>query len=166
MDELTDWIECANKAAIIIARKFGIETNKVDMQSALMAALKVERSTDLLSRSWSIDMMLDLTKHIDLKAWSEYEEVVLRESVLPRNVPGRLDEETIKVKREIWRIHLYDPDPFPFLPHAHNTQTGLKLDLRNGNLYRKRQCVGQLSRRGLERLRGAITRIDLPPLDT
>lgn len=162
--DLTNWIECAKKAATIIANKFGIEVEKIDMQSALMAVLKVEHSTDLLSHDWSVDKMLDLTQGIDFKSWSEYENVVLRETVLPSTVPGRLDEETIKVKGEIWRIHLYDPDPFPFLPHAHNVQSGLRLDLRNGNLYRKHELVGRLPQRDLERLRGMVRRIDLPPV--
>ncbi len=35
----------------------------------------------------------------------------------------------------MWRIHKNDPDPFPSDPHAHNVESGLKLDLSNGRLW-------------------------------
>jgi hypothetical protein len=165
MDELSNWIECSREVTKIIADRSGIDVNDVDIQTALLIVLKLERPTDLLSESWSVKKMLELTKGIDFKAWSEYEQVVLFESILPPSVPGRLDEQTVRVKGEIWRIHKYDPDDFPSVPHAVNMATGLKLDLRNGELSRKRQLVDRLNRRDLERLRSRVNRIKLPPLE-
>jgi hypothetical protein len=165
MDELSNWIECSREAAKIIAHRSSIDLGKVDIQAALMTVLNLERPTDLLSEYWSVKKMLALTEGIDFKAWSEHEQVVLYESILPPSVSGRLDEQTIRVKGELWRIHKYDPDDFPSVPHAVNMATGLKLDLRNGKLYRKRQLLDRLNRRDLERLRSRVRLIELPPLE-
>ena len=36
-----------------------------------------------------------------------------------------------------------DSDPFPSNPHAHNCESGLKLDLSNGNLYFSAESTGK-----------------------
>jgi hypothetical protein len=42
----------------------------------------------------------------------------------------------------IWRILVNDADPFPSNPHAHNLESGLKLDLGDGRLYFARKDTG------------------------
>jgi len=56
-------------------------------------------------------------------------------SPIPDGCRRRLDEVTIKRDGCVWRINKNDADPFPSNPHAHNVESGLKLDLSNGNLY-------------------------------
>jgi hypothetical protein len=59
---------------------------------------------------------------------------------------------------EIWDIHLNDADPFPSNPHAHNVQTRVKLDLSNGDLYRKkRKLEERVRKKDLETLRSLAT---------
>jgi hypothetical protein len=58
---------------------------------------------------------------------------------IPDGTMRRLDEVTIKRDGCIWRIHRNDADPFPSNPHAHNVESGLKLDLSTGALYFRRQ---------------------------
>lgn len=41
----------------------------------------------------------------------------------------------VKASGDVWVIHRYDPDPFPSRPHAHNHQTGEKLDLGTGEIF-------------------------------
>jgi len=43
--------------------------------------------------------------------------------------PSTLNRVDVKCKGNIWRIHLYDKDNFPSDFHAHNIDTGEKLDL-------------------------------------
>jgi hypothetical protein len=62
-------------------------------------------------------------------------EVELEYSPIPDGCPRRLDEVTIKGDGQVWRIHKSDVDPFPSDPHAHNPESGLKLDLSNGDLF-------------------------------
>lgn len=88
-------------------------------------------------------------------------------SPIPDKVVRRLDEVTIKRDGCVWRIHNNDADPFPSNPHAHNIESGLKLDLSTGALYFRRQPSGKsIARKHLDFIRGqAMAKgITLPPL--
>lgn len=65
------------------------------------------------------------------------------ESPIPEGCFRGLDEVTVKRDGCIWRINKNDADPFPSNPHAHNTESRLKMDLSNGNLYLRRDFVGK-----------------------
>lgn len=163
-ERLSNWIAVSRDARKTIAQKFKIPEEKIDLQTAVIVVLKLGRESDLLDIDWTEEHLVNLVSNIDFKAWSEYEEVVLHESILPDGVPKPLNEETVKAQSEIWRIHRYDPDPFPFLPHAHNIQTGYKLDLRDGKLYEKKNFKGKIRRKDLIELRSRIKRIELPDM--
>lgn len=109
-------------------------------------------------------MLLETVKAVDFRALSDFEVVHLESSILPDDCPGRLDEETLKAIGEIWRIHMNDIDDFPSRPHAHNLETGFKLDLSNGKVYDKRRFVEQIKRKKLLILRNAVKRTRLQPL--
>ncbi len=55
----------------------------------------------------------------------------------------------IKSKGLIWIIHKYDADPFPSNPHAHLIDSGIKLDLSNGNCYSKKDLLYTLKQKDL-----------------
>lgn len=79
----------------------------------------------------------------------------------------KLEEATFKSDGSIWRIHRNDADPFPSNPHAHNLETGLKLDLRNGLLYLgSKPAGGMFKRKHLLTLRRLAEEkgFSLPPL--
>jgi len=59
--------------------------------------------------------------------------------IYPKGIPANLYEKQVKVKGQKWELHKHDDDPFPSDPHAHNYETGLKLDLSNGKLYKKKE---------------------------
>lgn len=90
--------------------------------------------------------------------------ITLDESVIPLGVPKQLYEQTIRSNGEVWRIHKNDHDPFPSNPHAVNIETGLKLDLSNGNLYKKTTRIDQISKKDLIRIRNKASGIPLPVL--
>ena len=93
------------------------------------------------------------------------DEVELDHSPIPSGCLRRLDEITIKKDGQIWRIHKNDDDPFPSNPHAHNLESGLKLDLSTGKLYYKRGDMSKtISRKDLLAIRSKITKIQLPPI--
>lgn len=93
------------------------------------------------------------------------DEVELDHSPIPSGCIRRLDEITIKKDGQIWRIHKNDNDPFPSNPHAHNVESGLKLDLSNGKLYYKNSNTGtSISKKDLVAIRNKMTKIQPPPI--
>lgn len=72
----------------------------------------------------------------------------------------------IKSKGSIWHIHKYDLDPFPSNPHAHHLESRLKLNLKNGECYRKRKLVHKIKKKELLIIREkAGQHFDLPELE-
>lgn len=79
----------------------------------------------------------------------------------PKQRPIRKDFDNINIKErrkekgEIWEIHKNDKDPFPSNPHAHNIETGEKLDLNNGNIYDSRtgNVIRKMKNKDLESLK-------------
>ena len=64
-------------------------------------------------------------------------------------------------------MHKNDKDRFPSNPHAHQLEDNLKLDLSNGKLFRKRNCVKQLKKKDLLILRELAHKVfegELPAL--
>lgn len=92
--------------------------------------------------------------------------VELSESIIPNGVERALYEQQVKHKGEVWVIHKNDADPHPSIPHAHNYDANLKLHLGNGDLYKKRNIVGNIGKKALMALREKIVGIDLPALAT
>jgi len=71
----------------------------------------------------------------------------------------------IKSKGLIWVIHKYDADPFPSNPHAHQMDSGLKLDLSNGKCYKKNKLVSTIKKKDLLFIRQqAEKNFDLPKI--
>lgn len=91
--------------------------------------------------------------------------IELDHSPIPDGCLRCLEEVQVKRDGEVWRIYKNDHDPFPSNPHAHNIESGLKLDLSNGELYYKRKNTGKkISKKNLSFIRGKITDIPLPLL--
>jgi hypothetical protein len=67
----------------------------------------------------------------------------------------------------IWRIRKNDEEPFPSNPHAHNLESGLRMDLSSGTLFFEESNTGKrVSKMHLEfiRQRAEMLKIPLPPL--
>jgi hypothetical protein len=73
----------------------------------------------------------------------------------------------VKSKGMIWVIHLYDKDPFPSKPHAHNISNNLKLHLGTGDIYRKSKIEGSINKNELKNIRDlfALKGIKMPKLN-
>jgi len=70
-----------------------------------------------------------------------------------------LKKATVRDDGNLWIIHQNDADPKPSNPHAHNYEDNLKLDLYNGNLFRKTKLVGKLKAKELAALVEKIKRL-------
>lgn len=162
--QIQSFIEASAKAAQRINSKRSVPIT-IDVQSALMRILNLEDPAELLARHLGDDSMVELLMSIDLEALQAVEVVTLHESILPDGVARRLDEQIVKVKGERWEIHKFDADPFPSNPHAHNLDSGLKLHLGTGELFRKRACVGRITVKRLLQLREKVNAVALPPFE-
>jgi len=80
-------------------------------------------------------------------------QLIGEDCVFPDGLARSVNEKEVKVKGQNWSIHKNDADPFPSDPHAHDYETGLKLDLTNGNLYRKRAFVESIPKKKLMAIR-------------
>ena len=160
---LDSWLSASAVVRSTLARKYELRAECIDVQKPVCLALGIDNPLDLLRREWSSDQILDLVAGIDFAAWADFEEIAVADSFLVASI-RRIDEETIKFESEKWRIHKYDTDPFPFLPHAHNLSVNVKMDLRNGDQYQTKRYVGSLPRKRLIEFRGRVKRIALPEL--
>jgi len=94
-------------------------------------------------------------------------EIEFPESPIPDGCFRRLDEVIIKRDGCVWRIHKNDADPKPSNPQAHNLESGLVLDLCNGDLYFGSKPTGKkISRKNLEFIRAESEKkgVTPPPL--
>ncbi len=137
MDKLYLYIKESQEAFSYLTRQFNLEWNELDFQIELSKTLGIEESDHgkLLDKQLLSNEMIAKLSKINFSKYREIRQIIFNTSILPKGIIGRLDEQRIKVKGEIWQINIYDPDPFPSNPHAHNLQTGHKLHLGDGSLY-------------------------------
>ncbi len=144
-------------------------TFKVEVGDVLEALLLTIPDLQHVEHSFAVwDYPLTMNELLD--------HIALAESLLPRievllerplEFKGRIETKIqVKSKGLVWRVHKYDPDPFPSNPHAHNFEQNLKLHLGTGEFYRARKSMGHMKRKDLLELRSKIAEypIGLPPL--
>jgi hypothetical protein len=165
-EQINLFIKEVEKAKILLENELSIELTFLDIQLALAKQLgyEAEDSTRTASHNLTEYQIFEMLKNFNFPI--EIETIELEDSILPKGAITRIDEETIKSKGEIWVIHKYDKDPFPSNPHAHNEETGQKLDLTNGDLYDgKNNYLGiNVSKKNLILLRKKVKNSTLPEL--
>jgi len=70
------------------------------------------------------------------------------------SIPPPKIKEIVKAGGDVWKIHKYDQDVFPSDPHAHNKETGEKLNLFSGNVHSavNKKIVRKLSKKKLDQI--------------
>lgn len=168
-DWINEWIKLVNATLSSLQGQFGSEVDRERLKSVAVERLGADSEIMLLYQKLpSVDELVELLGE-DAKAGrlaGPLQEIELNELLIPSDLLSRVDEQTLKSSGEIWRIHKYDADPFPSNPHAHNVQTGLKLHLGTGELFKKTVYKGRLSCKSLRRIR-ELVRADIElPADT
>ena len=159
MDDLSAAINSYNAAAeaarIKLEAIHGVPITPLVIQELLADRLDLTYSVDLIRQDLTPEKILSILRDFDFKAahTEVIAEVSMEEDILPDGVLRLLTEAEATVNNQIWRVHKGDADPFPFDPHAHNVETGTKLDLRNGHTYKKRKYFGSIKRNHLLQLR-------------
>jgi hypothetical protein len=166
--KINEFIKEVEEAKGLLEKEIIHELEFLDIQLALAEKLgyKQEDSTQIVSHKLAAIEIFEMLKDYDFNFPIESEIVKLEETILPEDVIGRIDEQTVKSKGEIWVIHRYDKDTLPSNPHAHNKGTGHKLDLSNGDLYDAKNTYlkTKISKKDLLLLRGNVKGITLPKL--
>lgn len=167
--QINQFVIEATKAKDLLIKELSHDLKFIDIQLALAEhfGYKPEDNTRTASHNLTAEKIFEILKEYDFKFTDESEIIKLEESILPDSELKKLHEQIIKSKGEIWIIHKYDKDPLPSNPHAHNEQTGQKLDLSNGDLYDSRNNYqgSNISKKDLLLLRGKVKKMTLPPLN-
>jgi hypothetical protein len=164
---LIAYISASSSACPVLSQIHGLDLDASDIQAALVDLLEIQENPPfrLLDLGLTDTQIVEKLRYYDFKQLkpgilAEFTEC---EPLIPLGIPRLLTEQTVKVKGEIWRVHKNDADGFPSIPHAHNYDTGVVLDLGNGTMYdRNRNQIGTLSCKKLLLIRGKLTGIDLP----
>lgn len=167
-EQVVAFLKAATVAADQLANSSAVPLEYVHIEQALLKKLELDEPVDLLSRNLGTDEIVSLLADFDFRCLfpETIEDIRLDSSIIPSKTAHQLTEVTVRANGEVWRIHKNDPDPWPSNPHAHNLQSGLKLHLGTGQLFRRKRCVGKVSRKDLELIRTKITKCQLPPLQT
>lgn len=160
--------DAIDAALVILREKYGIEEPFGPVELALREVLKLEDEDDLSKHCpQDPEEIASLVSGFNFAAL--YPEQLAEVEVEERLDPGEFDlfyrEQTIRSNGEVWRIHRNDADPFPHKVHAHSMDNGVKLDLRNGDVFKKRKKVGRIRLKHLNAIREQVNHPDLPPLD-
>lgn len=166
--KLSKYIRESQKAKNALSEKLNIDISDLEFQIALGSVFghDEEDSTRALDYELTAEEMLEKLDSYEFNFPEEIGSIEFPDSILPDDVPRRLDEEEIKHKGEIWVIHKNDKDPLPSNPHAHNKETGYKLHLGNGELYTKKNKAldKKISKKYLLAIRNKVNNITLPAL--
>lgn len=114
---------------------------------------------DQLEMKWVMSV-LDMDMDFDslLRQLHTFDFGLLREDIF---TDAELTDDIVLYQRRVqikshgivWKIHLYDADPFPSQSHAHQIDENIKLDLSNGRCYRVRQYLKTIPRKELIEIR-------------
>ncbi len=167
--QLLEYITAATRVRPILSQLHGLDLRAIDIQEALCSVLGIAgtNSMDLLNQKLTEDSIIRLLRNFDFRRY--HPEViggfVLDDGIVPEGTRRLLSEQTVKVRGEVWRVYKSDADPWPSNPHAHNYETGTKLDLGTGDLYDiNRRWVGNIGKKKLEAVRAKLVNIELPTL--
>jgi hypothetical protein len=164
-EELIYCIEQINLTLKELCRKIDVDLKFIDIQEALCEICDCDES-GLVLKCLSANKMLERLRCHDFNylKFEALEVVVLEESILPPGIPIALDEQIFKRKGQVWEIHKTDKDFRPSNPHAHNRENGYKLDLSNGDLFKKTKYVGSIRKKELMLIRDKVKQVSLPAL--
>lgn len=164
---LIAYIEASQSARAVLSELHGLDLTGADIQSALVEVLAIPENPPLgvLDKGLTASQIIDTLRSFNFdklhpEILAEFTE---DEPLVPQSIPRLLTEQTVKVKGEVWRVHKNDADPFPSVPHAHNYESGVVLDLGSGDMFdRNRKCIGAIGCKKLLRIRGGLNGLTLP----
>jgi hypothetical protein len=164
---INTFIADGERAARVLADRHRLPIKLVHIENALFEGFSLDDTADLLGLNLTRDSMLLALEEYDFRKFFPVvlAKVFFEDSIIPPGAPQKLEEKWVRHHGQLWQINRNDADPWPSNPHAHNLESGYKLDLSTGKLFFKTRDVGErVSRKDLLAIREKAGPIDLPPL--
>lgn len=139
---------------ILVDLAFYFKVSRKNIFDALFLLLvdieDLEYQGDLWDINISYEKTLTLLSQFDFNTFQN--NVILEENIIPKEFAFST-KVRIKNKGETWIIHKNDLDPKPSNPHAHNLEENIKLDLSNGECFRKQKFLYKIKKKELLSIR-------------
>jgi hypothetical protein len=172
MDEVDSIVKWDNILTILsthYSEKYATHIERRHIVNALFILLEEKYDLRCPGDVWSINLELDEAKELlnDFDFEILLNEIETDADIVPESI--RIEYKArFKVKGLSWIIHQYDSDPFPSVPHAHQLENNIKLDLSNGKCYKKKVYVYTISTKDFRLIRekaSAVYKGELPRLE-
>lgn len=154
------WYEIQEELVTFLTNLHGHNITRDEVFNALFIRLSEQFDLEWQGDLWALEMDFDeaLQSIIDFDFKILNQNIVSDRSILPDELLLNY-KVRIKSKGLIWIIHMYDKDPFPSNPHAHQLENNIKLDLSNGKCYKVRKYICTLKKKDLLRIRQEAKKI-------
>ncbi|MDI5898006.1 hypothetical protein [Flavobacterium yafengii] len=156
-----------NKLSIHYSEIKNIAISREDIFDAIFLSLKDKFEWEYPLDFWDLEIKYEEAKNVisnfDFK--TVLFKITTDEHIIPQDLLMQFKVK-IKSKGLIWLIHKNDVDPFPSIPHAHEYNSGIKLDFKNGNCYRKKELIFTIKKKDLLEIRKQASKnFDLPDIE-
>jgi hypothetical protein len=166
--EIEDFISLLDDSARDLGKLHESDITIADVETALYMRLADKYAFEWRGSLWDIEIskqqIIEILEDFDFSTLTSTIET--DRDIFP---PNLLMEYKVRVKSGgiLWTIHLFDRDPFPSNPHAHQLDNNIKLDLSTGKCYKNRTLVDTLNKKNLLDIRTKAQKVfkgELPPL--
>ena|SRR5215203_5884547 len=144
------WYDIQEELVCYLTNLHGLEITREEVFNALFMRLSDKFDLEWQGDLWDLEIDFDeaLQSIVDFDFRILNQNVVTDSSIFP---DGLLLNYKVRIKSKglIWVIHMYDKDPFPSNPHAHQLSNNIKLDLSNGKCYKVRRYIHTLNKKDL-----------------
>ena len=144
------WYEIQEELVRYLTSLHGHEITREEVFNALFIRLSDKCDLEWQGDLWDLEIDFDeaLQSIIDFDFRILSQNIVSDSSIFP---DGFLLNYKVRIKSKglIWVIHMYDKDPFPSNPYAHQLANNIKLDLSNGRCYKVRKHIYTLDKKDL-----------------
>ncbi|ADB38344.1 hypothetical protein [Spirosoma linguale] len=161
---IENWYEIQEELVLLLSNLHGHDVTREEVFNALFIRLSDKFNLEWPGDLWDLKMDFDEALHSII----DFDFRILNESIVSHSslIPDKLllnYKVRIKSKGLIWIIHMYDKDPFPSNPHAHQLENNIKLDLSNGKCYKVRHYIHTLDKKDLLHIREEAKKVFIDP---
>jgi len=152
----------------LIHEKYGLEVSPEKIWQILIDHFDCfNNPADIIFKELDSHAILNIIASNYLSYLKPLFSISINYTVIPEDsITDNIIKGVVKFRGESWEVHKGDPDIFPSNPHAHNYESGLKLHLGTGDLFKKRRFVNKIKKKDLLMIRTLIqnkmSTIELP----
>ena len=135
----------------LIHEKHGLEVNPEKLWQILIDHFNCfDNPADIIFKKLDSHAIYKIIASDYLSYLTSLFSISINHTVIPEDsLNDNIIKGVVKFRGEIWEIHKGDLDLFPSNPHAHNYESGFKLHLGTGDLYKMRKLVNKIKKKDL-----------------